>query len=791
MHRSLPHFTVQPLVRAIQIALALCAAPLAPLAHASQGVNVGKVQAKAIAKDRKLLKATDTKLTKKHILKSTQSEITLGQREIAAVGPAAGAAQALGQAPGVAVRGYGGIGGSARYEIAVRGVKVGWSSVNGDIERNGITVLFDGVPMNNLTAHNGSWDSNEIPILALISGINVIYGPGNPATRWFDSIGGTVNFVPVQPTRKAGGTVGLTYGSNQTEGANLIMNTGTHDGWSTVLAYGFSRNNTFRTGPFTAPARSSAFFGKTVKTFENGSFSIGGYADDTKEFRPNFIPVNPIPAGPGGTAITVDGTPDTPLYSQSTTGFYSSLPATVWFKQITVQDHMIYSKLELDLERNLTLHDMFWYRHGQRIHWRVDNYNYGGAAPGTVNSEWYDPTSDTYGNRLALDWTLPYNVVEAGGSWITQTYNTPYYGYNTTFGTSPSNPVQYNNDTIDNTYLTGFIQDAVSPIKSLTITPGIAAVDYQTAFFNNGATYTPPGATNQSTAPNDNKVFTRLEPSVGARWMVSRHWSVYGNWGTTYQNPSDNAFGAYSGSNAIDLASLKPVKSIDYEIGTRFLIRRAGLLRHFVLNMNLYHEKLSNETLATYISTGGNFATTEFATASASYTGLNIAMQDSPTWHWHVFANAAISRSHFDSYVPNGSTTNYGGYPISYSPHLSATAGVNYRMVAGSLLISPGLMDQFTGAQYLFNNMTNAPTNNVQMPSYNVMNAQVAVKAAAKVAGLSSVTVTVGITNLLNKHYDPIEYITSGGYFGGNSAGAVLADPGAPRQYFLNLSAKF
>ncbi|MDA8390823.1 MAG: TonB-dependent receptor [Gammaproteobacteria bacterium] len=791
MRRSTSHFTMQPLARAIQVALALCATSLPPLAHAGTAVHVGRVQAKARKKARQLLKATNTRLTPKQILKSTQSERTLGHREIAAVGPAAGAAQVLAQAPGIAVRGYGGISGSARYEIAVRGVKIGWSSVNGDIERNGLTVLFDGVPMNNLTSHNGGWDSNEIPILALISGVNVIYGPGNPATRWFDSVGGTINFVPVQPTSKAGGQIGLTYGSNQTEGANLILNTGTHKGWSTVLAYGFSRNNTFRTGAFAAPSRSSAFFGKTVKTFENGSFSVGGYVDDTKEFRPNFIPVSPIYAGAGGTAVTVDGTPNTPLYSQTTTGFYSSLPEDVWFKQLTVRDRLIYAKLKLDLDRNLTLHDMFWYRHGHRIHWRVDNYNYGGTPPGTVNSEWYYPTSDTYGNRLAVDWALPYNLIEAGGSWITQTYNTPYTGYNATFGTSPSNPVQYNNDTIDNTYLTGFVQDSISPIKALTVTPGIAAVDFQTAFYNNGLTYTPPGAVNQSIAPNDNKVFTRLEPSIGARWMVSPHWSIYGNWATTYQNPTDNAFGAYSGSNAINLSSLKPVKSVDYEIGTRFLIRRAALLRHFALNLNFYHDALSNETLATYISTGGNFANTEFASASATYDGVNVSVQDSPTWHWHVYANAAFARAHFDSYVPSGSSTNYGGYPVSYSPRLTATAGVNYRVVAGSVLVSPGLMDQFTGTQYLFDNVTNAPTNNVEMPSYNVMNAQVAVRAAAQVAGLSSVTVTVGVTNLLNKHYNPIEYITSGGYFGGNSAGAILADPGAPRQYFLNLSAKF
>jgi len=779
---------------AVQVSWALCAIMAVPhvwAATSSSPVDVGAVNAKSSKKAKALLKATSTRLTKKQILKSTQTERVIGKREIADNGPVAGAAQALALAPGVTVRGYGGVSGTARYEIAVRGVKVGWSSVNGDVERNGITVLFDGVPMNNLISHNGGWDSNEIPIMQLISGINVIYGPGNPATRWFDSIGGTVNFVPVQPTSKASGTAGITYGSDQTEGTNLIMNTGTHSGWSTVVAAGFVRDNTFRTGSFAAPTRSSAIFAKTVKTFSNGSFSVGAYADDTTEFRPNFIPVSPIAAGPNGTAITVDGTPNTPLYSQSTTGYYSSLPESVWFKQIVVRDRMVYSQLNLDLSSDLTMHDLFWYRHGHRVHWRVDNYNYGGAPPGTVNSEYYNPRSDTYGNSLSFDWKLPMNVVKMGGSWINQTYSTPYTGYNVTDGTSPSNPVQYNNDTLNNTYLTAFLQDAISPISAFTVTPGIAAVDFQTQFFNNGATYSPPGSTNQTVAPNDNMVFTRMEPSLGAVFKASKDWSLYGNAAETYQNPADNAFGAYSGSNAINLGSLKPVKSIDYEVGTRFLIRKSAMLRHFAMNVDVYRDTLSNETLATYISTGGNFATTEFASAGATYQGLNVSLQDSPSWHWHLFGNAGVTRAHFNSYVPSGSTQNYGGYPVSYSPGVTASAGIDYRIAMASYLVSPSMSDQFTGTQYLFSNVTNAPTNNVEMPSYNIVNTQVSVKTGAQVVGLSSVTLTVGVTNLFNKQYDPIEYITSGGYFGGNSAGAVLADPGAPRQYFMNLTAKF
>jgi len=155
--------------------LALMSGAVAQTAS-GQVVNAGEVSAAGSASTAvaKALRATDGKLTKKKVFKSTQSVSVIGKREIAAVGPAAGAAQILSVHPGVAVRSYGGSSGTARYEIAVRGVKLGWSSVNGDAEQNGLTALFDGIPMNNLISHNGQWDSNEIPIPQMLHGVNLI-----------------------------------------------------------------------------------------------------------------------------------------------------------------------------------------------------------------------------------------------------------------------------------------------------------------------------------------------------------------------------------------------------------------------------------------------------------------------------------------------------------------------------------------------------------------------------------------------------------------------------------------
>jgi iron complex outermembrane receptor protein len=109
------------------------------------------------------------------------------------------------------------------------------------------------------------------------------------------------------------------------------------------------------------------------------------------------------------------------------------------------------------------------------------------------------------------------------------------------------------------------------------------------------------------------------------------------------------------------------------------------------------------------------------------------------------------------------------------------------------IFISPNLVDQYTSSQYLFNNLTGAPSHQTQ-GGYNILNAGITLKTGIfnrYVPTLKNVSLSAGITNLLGRKYNPIEYITSGGYFGGNSAGTILADPGAPRQYYVAVSAKF
>ena len=713
------------------------------------------------------------KLSQQDIFKSAQTSSSIGRAQIRAAGPLAGGAQIASEAPGINVYGYGGASGTARYEIVSRGVKVGWSSVNGDVERNGLTILFDGIPMMNMTAHNGGWDSNEIPISALIQNVNVIYGTGNPLTRWYDSLGGTINFIPVQPRVHAGGDLGMMFGSNSSYGVNGVVRTGMHDGWTAVVGYGYQHNDTFRTGTFNAPSHASAFFMKATKLFDNGSFSVGAYVNRATEYRPNFIPLAPI-AG-----ITTEGLgANAPLYSQPTSGYYYSLPESIWFKRLKVNSEILYSKFEVDLDSSMTLHNTMWYRHGYREHYRIVNY----IPDNNNNSEFYNPHSNTYGDRAYIEWSLPHNLVDFGGWIASEVYNTKYAGYSQAFGTSPSYPLFYNSDFIYSTFLNGFAQDHIKFTPRFSITPGLSLVQYRTRTFNNGSAdfpNVPAGATNQTSTPNVSKTFTKLEPSIDVRYLASKNVAVYGNYSITYQNPTDNAFGAYV-TTPIDLSTLQPVRSADGELGIKFLYPDFGVLGRVSLNANYFATKLDHETISTYLT---NINDIIFASASAKLHGFTVEASSRPASDWHFYTNLTYLKAYYTSFIPAGSPINYGGYPISNSPKLTATLGAVYKFRLSGLRYKVGAQDQYVGSRYLFSNIVGGPTTQT-MPSYNIINANLS--TTLRLSSSQSVSLAVGIENLLNTKYDPTAYITSGGYFGGNSAGSVLVDPGAPRQYYVS-----
>lgn len=761
-------------------------------APTSSAINIGVVSDKTGALD------TLGKLpTKKQVFDSTQSVKVIGKRQMAIAGPAGGAGQVLSVAPGVNTQ-TNSPAGASRAEISINGMKTGWSNIAGNANDGTVMVTFDGVPM--VDPAYGVWGSTEVPQMSMIKGITVTYGPGYPVNRWFNNIGGAINFIPLEPTAKAGADIGLFYGSFNTKGVHFNVRTGNIDGWSAIIAGGATSAGNYLTGyGFNNPSTNYAYYAKLIKHFHYGHVSFGAYVARSVAYRPLPIPVEP------NSAVTIYGTDVNgnpipgPLYSQETSGFYTTLPNSEYFKEAFNTNYLLYSKMLYHISKDTTLHNLLWFRHGSREHLHY-NYYTGGDSNVALN-QYYLAKDDTYGDKLYFTTRLPWNTVSYGGYFLNNKYNSLLEYYNPT-QEAPINGVPvYGSLAIPNgdshssylymTDLAAFVQDVIRPVNNIRITPGIRVVTFNTNYVNNEAAAFPENGYNNGVnsygisgdrQPNSSTNFTEVEPSIGLNWKITPDVALYANYSTAYKAPA-GATGTY----AHDLAStLRPQKSAQYQFGVKAYVPHYGVLNHASFGANYYHLNDTNEIIPIpVVSHLYHLA----ASGSSTFSGVNLYFEDDPIFNIHLFTNLSFEKAVYSQYTsPSGGV--YNGLPISNVPAQTASIGAYYELYNKGILYEPSVWWQYTGPQSIYNNNTGAPSTQ-QLPSFGIWNASLKVELSHRYlfAGLRDVSLNLNILNLLNKRYNSYEYISSGGYYG--VSGELLGEPGEPRAVYVGLSAKF
>ena len=767
------------------LAIALCAAGVGgwPVyAHADSSVNVGQVQANASTTATSDTGGTPTDAA---VLHSGQTTYVSHKAELQAAGPVAGAAQAMSLAPGVSVSGYGNSG-ATKYSISVNGIKQGWGGPSGgNIDDGSISITFDGVPM--VDPATGLWQSPEINQMSMIQSMVTTYGPGDPKDRWYNNIGGQIDFVPLQPTSKAGGDIGTTYGSDNSRDTYFDLRSGTHDGYSAIIAGGGGSSDSYRNAPdgFQSPDQDYAYYGKLRKTLDDGgSISIAGYTARGTGYRPNVIPVSPI-AGVTTNGFTASGASiPGPEYSQQTTGFYSALPYDIWNKQDSNKANLAYSRLQLPLDSVTTLHGLLWYQAESRVHYH--EYNYQQDQPNLY--EYNNPYQYAYGDKTYFEAKLPYNTVDVGGFFMTSKYNSRNAFYNPAFGGSQTDPnAHYRSDYWYQRNLAAFLQDDIRVLPTVDVTPGVREINYQTSYYASGSADFPlaPPANNQALLPDSSTAFTKTEPSLDVNWRVLPDLALYANYSEAWRQPANGGGGGPYQS--ILASSLQLERGREYQLGAKWSSGHSGEAHHLVAGVNGYDLKFGNQIIGVS-SQNGTYLTSAFG--SSDYRGVNLSVDDTPLYRLHMFATAGYERAHFDTYTSGG--VSYAGLPVSNVPQETLNLGTYYRWYAARTVYEPRLWYQYVGPQYLFSNLAGAPTNQ-KMGGYGLLNA--AFLATFHPRSHSDIKdVKLGITglNLLNRQYNEFEYISSGAYFvSPASAGAVLAYPGAPRSVYATLEVGF
>ncbi|MDD2877434.1 MAG: TonB-dependent receptor [Acidiphilium sp.] len=726
------------------------------------------------------------------VFKSSQTTKVIGRRQIAAAGAVGGIAKALALAPGVNVSTYGS-NGATKSSISIDGVKAGWAGFSGGNTDNGsIGVSFDGVPMVN--PGNGLWQATLIPQNSLIQSIGVTYGPGNPLDRWYTNIGGGLNFVPLQPAATPSAEITGTYGSYNTRNLDFSLQTGDYHGWETVFAGGLGSADSFLKAPDGFPNGNNnyAYYFKTRKVFEGGDFSIGGYISRTPAYRPLAIPVSPI----AGVSINGFNQPGTP-YSEQTTGYYTALPGTVNRKLDRNQIALVYGQLNLDLNTITSLHNLTYFVRESRLH-LTPLHDF---APGATSLEETNaPYSWMLGDKAYVELKPRFNDIAFGGYFQISKYSSQEQLWNPSLGFanaptptnllgSPSVPNgSFDSDNFRQKDAAIFLQDAIEPLPSLTITPGIRFVNYGTDFTPNESVYFPlavqlnPGGV-LTQFPAASKTFSRFEPSLGINYRAFPWLALYASYARAYRLPE---FGGGTGPFvALPASQLELEQGDDYQAGVKAHWDTIGPARDVQFGANVFHLAFAHETLPTALASGGSL----LAFGSSVYNGLNIYADGSPVNSLYVFANAGFTHAFFKDFT--NATGSVHGVPISYTPDITFNAGAYYKYFAGTTLIEPRVTYQYVGAQKMYDNSQNI-TSNQGIAPYGVIN--LSAKAYVPVSGLGTrlkmLTFNLEVDNVAGLKYNPFEYISAGGLYGAG-AGAVLALPAPGRAIYGSVGAKF
>ena len=763
-------------------------------------------------------------LKQRSIYESAYGDKALDRQQLKSAGVVGGAAQALSFAPGIAVSGYGQTGGT-KASISINGLNQGWAGTSpGTVDNGNLAISFDGIPMVN--AATGLWETPQIPQTALLQGARVTYGPGNPQSRWYNNMGGSVNFVPVQPTSRAGGYAQLTYGSFSTKNADLILQTGKIDGWETVIAGGAGKADSFHISPdgFAWPTQNYAGFFKTRKQFDNGSsVSFGAYLGDGGGWRPVPVPLVPVP----GLSVNGIGAPG-PLLSEATTGYYNTVDENIWRKYDNNRTWLVYARQNIRVDRRTTLHNQLWYREGKRLH--IHYNNFGLNSPSNLY-EHNNPFSHMYGDKIWSDIYLPYNTIGVGGYFINTVYDSRNEFYNPGVcvltpsaislsngtsipaGTSVCGSAAVPNATHRSNYwhitdLAAFLQDSISPLPSLTITPGIRVVSFHTDYYpygpsefqlsdilSNPTPSNPNGlglfsGHDQGELPATQTNYDKTEPSVSARWQPLHWLAVYGNWATAYRLPQVGGGGGLYQSEPVGGDILQ--RSLEWQAGFKLFWPAIGQFSRVLINLNYYHDHLSNQIIGVNSSAGDFLG---LGTGDSVYHGVNFSAEAN-LGELKMFTNLNVEKAYFNSYAftpPGGGATNYSGLPVSDTPQSTFNLGAywTYKFPDG-LALKPRAWYQYVGPQYIFNNNTGAPSNQ-EIASYGVLNVALAATLPSSWYGdvAKSVKLKLEVMNALDKQYNFFEYISAGGLYGTSSAGYALAYQGPPRGVYGTISVRF
>jgi outer membrane receptor protein involved in Fe transport len=481
---------------------------------------------------------------------------------------------------------------------------------------------YDGISLNDVfnggATNEASAKNNILIIPNDFEDVDLYRGINNPATNSYNSLAGTINYAPRQPTDGFGGEVATSYGSFHTFEYHATLNTGKIDGVSQMFS--FDRGN------------SSGWLDNNKDRNNNLYYAFNADTGSTGKVYGNFI----------FDQNTGDIPYDEPLALISKYGRDFQVPTSIYNEPVQSTDDMAILGTTQQLNDSTILDVKGFFGTDDFSRTSYSNPAYQATGYYIPNKDilknepytYYGYTGNTIGLEPSLTIALPDNTVKVGGDLTSgHLHSREYFGATEDFTQIQGDPyapkgyVKGNtdfNEHDDRTLYSLYIQDEIDLLDNkLKITPGLK---YLHASTSNVDADSYSVEVEPNARDSDTSYFT--SPTLGASYEFLPNTVLYAAYGQNIEFPTISAFygslGEGSGYNQSAPVNLQPENVIDYEAGLRYSNPAIG----FNGALGLYKEDFTNTFIS--VQDPNNTALTETVNGGASeHKGIELqATQD-------------------------------------------------------------------------------------------------------------------------------------------------------------------
>ncbi len=665
---------------------------------------------------------------------------------------------------------------------------------------------FDGVAINDMfnggVTGQASTYTSVLFIPANVDSVLLYRGINDPAVNSYNSLGGTINFLPMRPSDAFGGTYGGSYGTFGSYTSQVSLNTGDFHGLKQLFQLDHRESSGWLAN--TEDRNSNAYYSALYDVPNGNKLSLVAVYDRNDGHRPFDMAV--------------------PLLQQDG-GFYQ-YPLNVANEKAKDSEYMVIVGYKAALSSQIQVENKL-FAGGQnylrtsyanpadsndpyKLPSQAATYDYwiyfpygptynpktvfGSKAVGNAY-HFYGYTTYAIGDSPTVTVSLPHNTIVAGGN-ITygQLHSREYW-----YGSYDMPQTPGYNDAWDEhdrrLFVSAFAQDEIKLLNdTVTITPGVKYQFANTIDTDDIGFFYPYGGTTRDSE-------SYVSPTVGLNYKPTEHLSFNFAFGQNIKFPDISAYyNAVPGTTASTPLSPPPIKIKpehvnDFELGARY---QAG---GFSAAVDVYREDFTDVfidafdpvTYLTIVSNGG----------SARYQGVEVQLADDlrlgQAGDLRGYFNYAYNDAKFTSTFNAdsiGSTLSAGsssstpttvtaGEPMADVPQVLVTGGLTWSH-EGLVIDAKG---RYIGHQYILDTDNGTPSP-ITIHGYFVLDLSVAKTVQIKGAGplVKSATFSFKVNNLTNKYYYNEASVAANGSYVGPTE---FAAPGAPRSFIGQIEFAF